>query len=241
MTGATGNIYCGLHEFEDMGFVLHALRPGDWFVDVGANVGAYSVLAAGACGASVVACEPGPAAYEDLLDNVRLNDLQTRVVARNVAVGAFAGTVRFTNGFGTVNHVMPATASREERGITVSVETLDNLLEGRSPKAIKIDVEGYEAEVIRGGRRTFRNPDLLAVLVELNGSGARYGFDENAIRADLADAGFVPSSYDPLERELRPFDERKGCSRNTLFVRDVAELRETLRSAPRFEVHGRSV
>ncbi len=40
MTGATGNIYCGLHEFRDMSFVLHALRPGDVFVDVGQISGA---------------------------------------------------------------------------------------------------------------------------------------------------------------------------------------------------------
>jgi len=45
MTGATGNIYCGLHEFEDMALVLHSIRPGDLFVDVGANVGSYSLLA----------------------------------------------------------------------------------------------------------------------------------------------------------------------------------------------------
>jgi hypothetical protein len=45
MTGATGNIYCGLHEFAEMGFLLHLLRPGDVFVDVGANVGSYTVLA----------------------------------------------------------------------------------------------------------------------------------------------------------------------------------------------------
>ena len=44
MTGATGNVYCGLHEFEDMALVLHALRPRDLFVDVGANVGSYTVL-----------------------------------------------------------------------------------------------------------------------------------------------------------------------------------------------------
>lgn len=47
MTGATGNWYCGLQEYEDMSFVLHALRPGDLFVDVGANIGSYSILAAG--------------------------------------------------------------------------------------------------------------------------------------------------------------------------------------------------
>ena len=37
MTGATGNIYCGLHEFVDMAFLLHLLRPSDLFVDVGAG------------------------------------------------------------------------------------------------------------------------------------------------------------------------------------------------------------
>ena len=42
MTGATGNLYVGLHEFCDMGFVLHFLRAGDLFVDVGANVGSYT-------------------------------------------------------------------------------------------------------------------------------------------------------------------------------------------------------
>jgi len=47
MTGATGNVYCGLHEFEDMALVLHALRLGDLFVDVGANVGSYTALGGG--------------------------------------------------------------------------------------------------------------------------------------------------------------------------------------------------
>ena len=59
MTGATGNWYCGLHEYEDMSFVLNALRPGDLFVDVGANIGSYSILAGGG-GARVIAIEPIP-------------------------------------------------------------------------------------------------------------------------------------------------------------------------------------
>ena len=46
MTGATGNLYCGLHEYQDMAFVLHALRAGDRFIDIGANIGSYTVLAA---------------------------------------------------------------------------------------------------------------------------------------------------------------------------------------------------
>ena len=44
-TGLTGNIYVGFHEYEEMLFLLHALQPTDTFVDVGANVGEYTILA----------------------------------------------------------------------------------------------------------------------------------------------------------------------------------------------------
>lgn len=63
MTGSTGNWYCGLHEVADMAFVLHALRPEDLFLDVGANVGSFTVLAAGAVGAKTVAVEPIPSTF----------------------------------------------------------------------------------------------------------------------------------------------------------------------------------
>src|SRR5262245_41975942 len=63
MTGATGNWYCGLHEVRDMSFVLHLLRPGEKFLDVGANVGSYTVLAAGAVGAQVTSVEPVPRTF----------------------------------------------------------------------------------------------------------------------------------------------------------------------------------
>src|SRR6185295_2090869 len=60
MTGATGNIYAGLHEFHDMMLLLHFLRPGDIFLDMGANIGSYSLLAAGVAGATAHAFEPDP-------------------------------------------------------------------------------------------------------------------------------------------------------------------------------------
>jgi hypothetical protein len=47
MVGITGSIYAGLHEFEEMAFLLHFLSEEDTFFDVGANVGAYSILAGG--------------------------------------------------------------------------------------------------------------------------------------------------------------------------------------------------
>ena len=75
MTGATGNLYCGLHEFEEIGFLLHALHPGALFVDVGANIGSYALLAAGVCEGDVVAMETVGSTFACLLDNIALNGL----------------------------------------------------------------------------------------------------------------------------------------------------------------------
>ena len=91
MVGATGSIYYGLPEFEDMALVLHALRPGDSFIDVGANVGSYTVLAAAVANANVIAFEPIPATFVHLMDNIRLNALEQRVSARNQGVGTERG------------------------------------------------------------------------------------------------------------------------------------------------------
>ena len=60
MKGATGNIYTGLLEFSDMLFVLHCLRQEDHFVDIGANIGVYTVLASAEIGATTLSIEPVP-------------------------------------------------------------------------------------------------------------------------------------------------------------------------------------
>ncbi|HRX63317.1 MAG TPA: hypothetical protein P5260_19180 [Candidatus Competibacter sp.] len=71
-TGATGNVYVGLHEFEDMAFVLHFLRAGKLFVDIGANVGSYTMLATACVKARCIAFEPGANGFAWLERNVRL-------------------------------------------------------------------------------------------------------------------------------------------------------------------------
>jgi FkbM family methyltransferase len=247
MRGATGNVYCGLHEFEDMGFVLHALRAGDLFVDVGANVGSYTVLAAGASGAQVLAFEPAPRAYAALCDNVRLNNLAPLVEPRCEAVGDRPGRLPLTVDLDTVNHVVAGgageaggTGGADGTSIEVPIVTLDEALGAREPSLIKIDVEGYETSVIDGAQRTLRSPRLLAVLMELNGSGARYGFDEDALHQRMLRYGFTPTRYDPLTRFLRPAEAAR-VGDNLLYIRDRVALEVRIREAPRREVHGRSI
>jgi hypothetical protein len=79
MTGATGNIYAGLHEFAGMMLALHFLRQGDLFLDIGANVGSYSVLASGVCGARSWAFEPAPETVDSLRRNISINGLEELV------------------------------------------------------------------------------------------------------------------------------------------------------------------
>ncbi|MFT3755236.1 MAG: FkbM family methyltransferase [Pseudoxanthomonas sp.] len=106
MTGATGNWYCGLHEHEEMGFMLHFLRSDDAFLDVGANVGSYSILAAGAVGARVVSVEPIPMTFRRLERNVLLNGLSERIRMNCVGLSSENSELLFTANLDTVNHVM---------------------------------------------------------------------------------------------------------------------------------------
>ena len=123
MTGATGNIYAGLHEFAEMAFVLHLLRAGDLFADIGANVGSYTVLAAGVRGARVVAVEPGSAARAGLRANVDLNGLGDLVQVEGVALGAAQGRVAFTTGLDTTNHVLDGSDEPHEQVEQTTVDT----------------------------------------------------------------------------------------------------------------------
>ena len=80
------NYYFGLLEYFDMGFMIHLLRPGDCFIDVGANKGSYSLLVAGLCGADVIAFEPVQTTYQDLNQNISINELNHKIKTKRVVL-----------------------------------------------------------------------------------------------------------------------------------------------------------
>jgi len=237
MTGATGNIYCGLHEFEDMAFVLHFLRLGDLFVDVGANIGSYTILAS-ALDAKIISFEPVPETFEALLDNLHLNRLAASVEARHQAVGRHEGEIEMVADQDTTNQALVPGARYSGKTIRVPMVTLDEALHGRVPKLVKIDVEGFESEVLAGARATLQSPSLRGLIIELNGSGQRYGFDEDALHRDIQALGFQPCRYDPLQRRLTDLDGGRSSSGNTLYVRDPQAAHAELQAAPRYRILG---
>jgi FkbM family methyltransferase len=231
-TGVTGNLYCSLHDFADMAYLLHTLSPEDLFVDVGANVGSYTVLACAAKRAKGICFEPVPSTFERLMDNIRINNLCDRVIAKNIGLSDREGDLVFTAGEDTTNHIV-AGDELASNVVRVKVMPLDVILGGATPSLLKIDVEGYEMAVLEGARQTLENLRLRSIIMELNGSGRRYGFKDDEIVAYMENLGFSTFRYEPFSRELISIACHDCVSGNTLFIRDAHEMQARLKQSPK--------
>ncbi len=214
--GITANVGIGLAEPECMAFALHLLRPGDLFVDVGANAGSYSVLAASR-GAVVVAAEPSAAARQFLERSLALNRLSAEVLP--LAVSDRETSLRMDLSGGATAHVTPDGTD------IVAATTLDRLVGDRVPALIKIDVEGHEAAVLAGGHRSLAT--ALAAIIETWG--------DTQLHATLAALGLLPHSYDPGSRALTPRTAFEGAQ-SVIFLRDHAAIAARLKGGRAFRL-----
>jgi FkbM family methyltransferase len=236
LTGATGNLYSGLHEFYDMGFLLHFLREKDVFVDIGANIGSYTILASAEINAFSISIEPIPSTFSHLKNNIVVNQINHLVTPLNIGLGSKMGSLKFTKSRDTENHI----ATQDETDtIDVEVDTLDNIIAEEQPTLLKIDVEGFETEVLNGAEATLNKSSLKAIIIELNGEGNRYGYDENAIHQKLLVKGFVPHRYNPFDRSLVEITSSK--TDNAIYIRDVAFVRNRLTNARKININHQQI
>src|ERR1700754_2057197 len=136
-TGVTGNIYTGLHEFHDMAFLLHFLTASDIFIDVGANVGSYTLLASGICRAKSIAIEPSADTALLLKNNIILNKLQQYVTIINAAAGERQNILSFSKNEDTTNHIIAEDEIATTEIEKVNVISIDSLTVGDKPALIK--------------------------------------------------------------------------------------------------------
>ncbi len=231
LTGATGNLFCGLHEFEEMAFLLHFMRSSDILVDIGANVGSYTLLGGSEVGAETISIEPIPETFKILELNILINKIQGNIRALNIGLGAIKGTINFTKSEGPTNH---AALENEKDTIQVPIDTFDNIIKIKSTTLVKIDVEGYETEVINGMATSLLNENLKVIIIELNGLGKRYGYDDNKIHAKLLSFGFVPYKYSPLDRKLSQLTIYG--SMNTIYIKDIEFVKSRILRANKIKI-----
>lgn len=156
------------------------------FVDVGANVGAHSLIASRIVGNAghVYSFEPHPRTFRYLRGNLRLNRTRN-ITAVNCAVGAIPKNAFFTNKRSDDQNKVSG------KGTAVLVRPLDSLIPPGRVRMIKIDTEGFELFALQGGAEVLRRTDRIYIEC-FDGHFEEHGYSTRDVLAFLRDHGFQP-------------------------------------------------
>ncbi len=192
--GSKRAAYAPMPDWNEMQVWKSALASGDLFVDVGANVGLYSVLMA-EFGCEVIAFEPIDATADQLEKNLALNGYEATVM--RCALADEPGSMKMAGPDALRQHLVDDDGSAE--GTTVPVKTLDDVVGERIVAGLKIDVEGAERMVLLGGSVALSEGRIRLLQLEWNDMAEKnFGEDRRATVELLT--GFGYSLFRPDER-----------------------------------------
>lgn len=191
-------MYFGLYDQAEIALMSSVLGQGDTFVDIGANVGYYSLLASQLVGAGgqVHAFEPIPDNIERIRSAIERNAVRN-IQLNQMAVGGGGGTLDLHIGdqrLGNSGWASVVPSERRANVVTVRQVSIDQYIaehEIQSIRLIKLDIEGAEPEAIAGMHVLLTQDDAPDILCELNPwLLERRGLDSTAITKPLAEHGY---------------------------------------------------
>ena len=200
-----------LYESETSNFIGSILQPGDTFVDIGAHVGYFSMLASQLVGptGAVYSFEPEISNYSHLLEHIEVNGV-SNVRPMHMAVGAAPAIAEFfVNADNDGGHALwevgrhPFNERSRQSPVTrkVFVTSLDHIFEGRDMrtlKAIKIDAEGAEFAILVGARELLRRHRVPFIVAEINRFGLEsMGASERVVRETMTALGYETYLFQP--------------------------------------------
>lgn len=183
---------------EEMGVLSALLDPGDGFLDVGANIGTYTLFARSLVGSSgrVDAFEAHPKAAARLRENLEINSI-TNVVVHEVAVASEPGLVSFLDDFDVSNSII----TEKDRGantVEVTAAAIDDVVADCRYAVGKMDIEGFEPGALIGARARLQRGDPPVWLIEvMEWQLAKAGSSAAALVGLLEDHGFEVTRFDP--------------------------------------------
>jgi FkbM family methyltransferase len=210
----------GIYEEHTDAVLRRIVKPGMHVVEIGANVGLFTLLMARCAGVngSVYAFECDPTLARIARDNLEVNGLGQIGTVDERAVSKADGRLEFRaalrhRGGGTLVHDLqqiPELTESERETIVVDAVTLDHFAASYDKKIdfLKIDAEGAEADIIRGGQSIFGDTNYpITIMMEFAPAFMRKGGTDPAIQLQqLATAGFRFSRVDDRRRRLVPTD-----------------------------------
>lgn len=213
--------YFGVSEPELFAFYEGFLKTGMKVVDAGANIGLHTLFFAKRVGPEgrVYAFEPGQSAFGRLQSHVERNQL-ANVRCFNCALGASEGVVSITENRQDNSRNFVVESSSETTGTkNVVLRSLDQVLEKEGVARVdflKIDVEGFEPQVLEGASNYLRQQSIRVLQLELDDSSlARSGYTADRVSNMLHDAGYRCAEWSYQSRSFRPVNK---ASFNTFFV-----------------------
>ncbi|MDB2438425.1 FkbM family methyltransferase [Hellea sp.] len=208
----------GIREPIATGHILSILNKDDVVLEVGANIGYYALIEARIC-KKIYAVEPHPENVERLKRNISLNDFDN-VIVQQGAFGEQDGTIPLYCSDLSNWHSCKDAPSSKANFVEVDCFTIDSFAKkNETPTFIKMDVEGYELEVLRGATETLKKVNHL--FLELHGTILKQS-ELNEI-LDMIDAsGLKPSLIVQYDRpglartyELTQLDKIRAGDRGT--------------------------
>lgn len=193
----------GCPDFWEMSFLRAYLREGDNVMDIGANVGIYTVMLSRAVGekGSVTAFEPDPHTMSRLREQVSHARL-SNVSLHECAVSDKSGELTFSSADSAAMRHISRPAESAALGITVRCASLDDFEPWQTFDLVKLDIEGAEPLVFKGAAQRFLEfpPDVM--LFEVSGLSRLYGYETEAVIELLGGYGYKTAIYDVSNRAL---------------------------------------
>ncbi|MGQ0766228.1 MAG: FkbM family methyltransferase [Gemmatimonadota bacterium] len=220
-----------LYESETSNFISSVLRPGDTFIDIGAHVGYFSMLASAFVGQTgrVFSFEPEARNFSHLLDHIELNNA-LNVIPLHMAAGASPGIAEFfVNADNDGGHALwevgrhPFNERSRQTPTTarVYVSSLDQIFETVNPgqlRAMKIDAEGAEFAILVGARRLIANHRIPFIIAEINRFGLEsMGASEQMLRGLMRDLGYETWLFQPGQTFIQRLEPEQTPDTNYVF------------------------
>lgn len=151
---------------DEVGNVIRStLKAGDVFVDIGANVGYFSLLASQCCG-QVISFEPNPKCLMQLNENIALNK-RTNIDVRPIGLADACGKAEFHIG-DAANIGGGSLRKSSGEKFSIQLDTMDAQLAGQRIRLIKIDIEGAEVLALKGASKLLSRVDAPDVICEVS-------------------------------------------------------------------------
>lgn len=207
----------GIYEPEQTAWALECLSPGDRFVDIGANFGWYTALATNIVGGSgeVFAFEPSPVAADVIEKTIAENQLKNITLVR-AAVGDAVGHVQIYMPQNNSVH-SPSVLFSDPNLVPIqvpliSLDRYEPFADGQQIKLIKIDVEGFEPNVIRGMRELVQRGLIKNIFCEFNSGWLKHNAMTPSKLFDLiASYGFLVHKKTELQKGIDSQGDSYEC------------------------------